>query len=90
MNQYLLYGAIGVGCLLLALLVPGVKVLAELILKGLITISGELLKHKATFWVWFIKTLTADHSRVFKHATQKRDEIDPTQKIRRSAEGYDD
>lgn len=90
MNQYLIYGAMGLGALVLALLIPGVKVLAELLLKGLVSLTTELLKHKGTFFVWFVKTLGADHVRIVKHAIQKRDELDPTQKIRRQAAGYED
>lgn len=90
MNQYLTYIAIGFGLLLVALIVPGLKVIAEAIFKALFEVLGELLKHKGTFIVWFIKTLSADHMRVFQHASQARDVIDPTQKIRRKAEGYED
>ncbi len=90
MNQYLTYIAIGFGLLLVALVVPGLKVIAEAIFKALFEVLGELLKHKGTFIVWIIKTLSADHMRVFQHASQARDVIDPTQKIRRKAEGYED
>lgn len=90
MNQYLFYIAIGFGILLVALVVPGLKVIAEAIFKALFELLGELIKHKGTFIVWIIKTLTSDHIRVIQHATQSRDAIDPTQKIRRKAEGYED
>jgi len=90
MNQYLTYIAIGFGLLLVALVVPGLKVIAEAIFKALFELVGELIKHKGTFAVWLIKTLTSDHVRVIQHATQARDIIDPTQKIRRKAEGYED
>lgn len=90
MNQYLTYIAIGFGLLLVALIVPGLKVIAEAIFKALFEVLGELLKHKGTFIVWIIKTLSADHMRVIQHASQARDVLDPTQKIRRKAEGYED
>lgn len=90
MNQYLFYIAIGFGVLLVALVVPGLKVIAEAIFKALFELLGELVKHKGTFVVWIVKTLTSDHIRVLQHASQSRDSIDPTQKIRRKAEGYDD
>lgn len=90
MNQYLVYIAIGLGLLLVALVVPGLKVIAEAIFKALFELIGELIKHKGTFLVWLVKTLFSDHTRVFYHATQSRDTIDPTQKIRRKAEGYED
>ncbi len=90
MNQYLLYIAIGFGVLLVALIVPGLKVIAEAIFKALFELLGELLKHKGTFVVWIIKTLSSDHMRILQHAVQARDTIDPTQKIRRKAEGYED
>lgn len=90
MNQYLLYIAIGFGVLLVALIVPGLKVIAEAIFKALFELLGELLKHKGTFVVWIIKTLSSDHMRILQHAAQSRDTIDPTQKIRRKAEGYED
>lgn len=90
MNQYLFYIAIGFGILLVALVIPGLKVIAEAIFKALFELLGELIKHKGTFIVWIIKTLTSDHIRVIQHATQSRDTIDPTQKIRRKAEGYED
>lgn len=90
MNEYLTYLAIGFGLLLVALIIPGLKVFAEALLKALFEFLGELLKHKSTFIIWFIKTLTSDHARVFQHALQSRDDIDPTQKIRRKAEGYED
>lgn len=89
MNQYLLYGIIFVCALVLALLIPGVKVLAELLLKGIVALFTEILKHKWTFFIWFIKTLSADHGRVITHALKPRDELDPTQKIRRKAAGYE-
>lgn len=85
-----MYLAIGVGLLLVALVIPGLRVMAEAVLKVIFEFFVEILRHKGTFAIWFIKTLFADHSRVFKHATQSRDVIDPTQKIRRKAEGYDD
>lgn len=90
MNQYVIYGAIALGCLVLALLIPGVKVIAELLLKAIVTVTTEILKHKGTFLIWFVKTLSADHGRVFKHATQSKNDLDPTQKIRRKAAGYED
>lgn len=90
MNQYLMYLAIGFGILLVSLVVPGLKVIAEAILKALFEFLTELLKHKATFAIWLVKTLSADHVRIIQNATQSRDEIDPTQKIRRQAEGYED
>lgn len=90
MNQYLFYLAIGFGILLVALVVPGLKVIAEAIFKALFELLGELIKHKGTFLVWIIKTLSSDHIRILQHATQSRDTIDPTQKIRRKAEGYED
>ena len=90
MNQYLTYIAIGFGLLLVALVVPGLKVIAEAIFKALFEMLTELFKHKGTFVIWIIKTLTSDHVRVFQHASQSRDVIDPTQKIRRKAEGYED
>lgn len=90
MNQYLLYIAIGFGVLLVALIVPGLKVIAEAIFKALFELLGEMLKHKGTFVVWIVKTLSSDHMRILQHAVQSRDTIDPTQKIRRKAEGYED
>lgn len=90
MNQYLLYLAIGFGLLLVALVVPGLKVIAEAVFKALFDILSELVKHKGTFLVWIVKTLSADHVRVIQHALRSRDVIDPTQKIRRKAEGYED
>jgi hypothetical protein len=90
MNQYLVYIAIGFGILLVALVVPGLKVIAEALFKALFSLLGELFKHKANFFIWIIKTLTGDHVRVLQHAMQARDVIDPTQKIRRKAEGYED
>lgn len=90
MNQYLVYLAIGFGLLLVALVVPGLKVIAEALFKALFELLGELLKHKGTFLIWLIKTLFSDHARVLQHALQSRDVLDPTQKIRRKAQGYDD
>lgn len=90
MNKYLVYLAIGFGILLVALVVPGLKVIAEALFKAIFELISELVKHKGTFLVWIVKTLTADHIRVFKHATQSRNTLDPTQKIRRKAEGYED
>lgn len=90
MNQYLMYIAIGFGILLVALVVPGLKVIAEALFKALFELLSELVKHKGTFIVWIIKTLTADHLRVLQHATQSRNTLDPTQKIRRKAQGYED
>jgi hypothetical protein len=90
MNQYLFYLAIGFGILLISLVVPGLKVIAEALFKALFELLGLLFKHKANFIVWIIKTLTTDHARVLQHAMQARDVIDPTQRIRRKAEGYED
>lgn len=90
MNEYLLYLAIGFGILLVALIIPGIKIIAEAILKLLIDFLTEVLKHKSTFVIWAIKTLASDHMRMLQHATQSRDSIDPTQRIRRKAEGYED
>lgn len=90
MNQYLIYIAIGFGILLVCLVIPGLKIIAEAIFKGLIEFLTEMLKHKGTFLIWFIKTLFADHFLVLRHATTDRDTLDPTQRIRRAAMGYDD
>lgn len=90
MNQYLVYAAIGLGLLLVAMVVPGLKVLAEAILKLLLELFVEIFKRKGMFLVWMVKTLTGDHVRVFQHAMQTRDTLDPTEKIRREAEGYED
>jgi len=89
-NQYLFYVGIGFAILLVCLVIPGLKIIAEAIFKGIIEFLTEVLKHKSTFIVWFVKTLFADHFLVVKHATTARDTIDPTQRIRRAAMGYDD
>lgn len=89
MNQYLTYIAIGVGLLFLSLLVPGLKIIAEGIIKTVFEFFVEILKNKGSFAVWFIKTLLADHVKVIQHVLQPQDDIDPTAKVRRSAEGYD-
>lgn len=90
MNQLLIYSLIAIGGLLVALMIPGVKVIAEMVLKGLVELMGNLLKHKSSFLIWAVKTLISDHVRLFEHAIQARDTIDPTQKIRRKVMGYDD
>lgn len=90
MNQYLFYAALAVAGLMLALVVPGLKTIAEAILKMLLDFFTELIKHKSTFIVWGVKTLVGDHIRVIRHATTSRNTLDPTQKIRRKAEGYED
>lgn len=90
MNQYLVYLLIAVGLLLVALVIPGLKVVAELVLKAIAEFFGLLLQHKMTFFVWAVKTLVGDHSKVLVHALKSRDELDPTFKVRRKAEGYDD
>lgn len=90
MNQYLFYAGVAVAILLVCLVIPGLKIIAEAILKGVIEFLTELLKHKSTFIIWFIKTLFADHFLLLRHATTARDTIDPTQRIRRAAMGYDD
>lgn len=86
MNEYLVYLLVGVGILFLSLAVPGLKVIAEAILKGIMELLIEILKNKGSFLVWFIKTLLSDHTRVLRHAVQARDVIDPTQKVRRATE----
>lgn len=88
MNEILTYLAIGVGLLFLALLVPGLKLIAEGIIRAGLDFFIEILKHKGTFLIWAIKTLAGDHSRVFQHALQTEEVLDPTQKARRSAEGH--
>ena len=90
MSDYLIYLGVGLGALLLALIIPGIKVLAEALLKLFFELFVGLFKHKGNFVIWFIKTLFSDHARIFKHALTARDEIDPTQKIRRKAQGYED
>lgn len=90
MNEYLLYLVIGFGILLVALIIPGIKIIAEALLKLLLDFLTEVVKHKSTFVIWIIKTLASDHMRLIQHATQSRDVIDPTQRIRRKAEGYED
>lgn len=90
MNEYLVYIAIFVGVLLVCLVIPGVKVIAEAILKLSIELGGGLLKNKSNFVIWYIKTLLSDHVAIVRHATQSRDTIDPTQHVRRHAEGYED
>lgn len=89
MNQYLTYIAIGIGLLFLSLLIPGLKIIAEGIIKTVFEFFVEILKHKGTFAIWFIKTLIDDHVRILQHMVQPQDVIDPTQKVRRAAEGYD-
>lgn len=90
MNEYLTYAAIAVGVMLIALLIPGLKVMAEGVLGGVFALLGALLKHGGTFAVWAIKTMSGDHLRILRHALTRRDEVDPTQRIRRRAEGYED
>jgi hypothetical protein len=90
MNQYLMYVLIGLGILLVCLIIPGLKVLAEALLKLLMDFTIELVKHKGTFLIWGIKTMVSDHVRLMVHAMKPRDEIDPTQRIRRKAKGYED
>lgn len=90
MNEILVYAAIGFAALLLAMVVPGLKVIAEAVFKLVVDFFVEIFKHKSTFLIWFVKTLMADHLALFIHAVKKRDEIDPTQKIRRQAKGYED
>ena len=81
------YAALGLGALALAYVFPLTSALTELVLKGLGMALLEIFKQKLAFIVWFIKTLSADHSRVMQHAFQSEDDIDPTQRIRRQAAG---
>lgn len=90
MNQYLTGVAIIFGLILLGLVIPGIKFISEAILKFFLEGLFALFRHKWTFVVWFFKTLSSSHMRVLRHATVSRDEIDPTQKVRRKAMGYDD
>lgn len=90
MNEYLLYALIGLGLLLIALIIPGVKTLAEFMLKGLGQLFLGAIQHKGTFLIFFIKKLAASHARLLEHATTDRDTIDPTQRARRASSGYDD
>lgn len=90
MNEYLTYFGIGLAVLFVALFVPGIKLLAEFILKNLLEGFFVLIQHKWSFVVWAIKTLFSDHARVIRHATTPRDVLDPTQKIRRKLEGYEE
>ena len=92
MNEILLswlgYAGIGLAVLCLAYFIPFTHDLTVLVLKGLLFLLTELLRHKMAFLIWFFKTIMADHARVFQHATQTEEELDPTQKIRRQAKGY--
>lgn len=90
MNQIVTYVAIGGGLLLIALLIPGLKLIAEAILKVTLEFTYSVFRHKGSFIVWFFKTIVSDHMRVLRHATRSRDEIDPTNKVRRKAKGYED
>ena len=94
MNEILLawagYAGIGLAILALAYFIPFTHDLTILVLKGLFFILTEILKHKMLFLIWFFKTVSADHSRVFQHAFQAEADLDPTQKIRRQASGYAD
>lgn len=90
MNQVLTYIAIGGGLLLLSLLIPGLKLVAEAILKVSMEFFFSLFRHKGSFVVWFLKTIVSDHSRVLRHATTSRDIIDPTIKVKRQTQGYED
>lgn len=85
MNEILMYVAVGFGLLLLALLIPGIKVLAEMLLKGIFAIFGEIFKHKGTFVVWILKTLASDHARVLQHMFQAQNDIDPTARVRKQS-----
>ncbi len=87
MNQYLVYVLIGVGALFLSLMIPGLKIIAEGIIKTVFEFFVEILKNKGSFMIWAAKTLLSDHVRVLEHAVQRQDDIDPTQKVRREAEG---
>lgn len=90
MNQILAYMGIGVGLLFVALLIPGLKLIAEAILKVLLDVFFGMFRQKGSFIVWFFKTIIGDHARIFRHATTSRDVIDPTNKVRRKAKGYED
>ena len=94
MNELLVtwagYAGIAVCVLALAYMIPFTSTPTEWIIKGIGFILLELLKHKMSFLIWFFKTISADHSRVFQHAFQSEEDIDPTQKIKRKAKGYAD
>lgn len=90
MNEIIFYGLIGVGIVLVLMVVPGTKVIGEAILKLLIDFIAEIFKHKSSFIVWALKTLVSDHYRIIQHATTGRDTLDPTQRIRRKKDGYED
>jgi hypothetical protein len=90
MNQYLAYIGIGLGILLVCMVVPGLKVVAEAIFKLLFEFLVEVVKRKGSFLVWLVKTLVGDHGRLIMHALQTRETLDPTEQIRLEAEGYAD
>jgi len=89
MNEILMYVAIGFGILILALIVPGLKLIAEALLKVFLEGVYSVLRHKGLFLVWVVKTLATDHIRILRHAFTARDTLDPTQKVRRKVEGYE-
>ena len=68
------------------LLVPGLSIIAQALIKLAFDFVVELVKHKGTFIVWLVKTLLSDHKRVIRHALLSKDSLDPTQKVRNSAE----
>lgn len=79
---------IGFAALVLAYFIPFTQGLAILAFQGIFFVVKELLHHKWLFLIWFFKTIGSDHARVFQHATQTEEELDPTQRIRRQAKGY--
>jgi hypothetical protein len=89
MNEYLTYAGVALAILFVGLFIPGVKLFAEYMLKMVLEGLGFLLRSKGSVIIWLVKTLVADHARVMRHATVARDEIDPTQAIKRKQEGYD-
>ena len=83
MNELLLYLLIGVGGLLVLLILPPTRPLAELALKAIVDALKVVLEHKMTFLIWLIKTISSDHVRVLEHMFKRQNDIDPTLKVRR-------
>ena len=86
MNTIALYFLLGLGGLMLASVIPGLKILAEPLMK----MFFEFLKFifgNLSFWtIYAVKTIYRSHVGILYHLTHTKEQADPLYKMRASAE----
>jgi len=86
MSTIVIYGLIAIVVLYIFSKIPGVGVVAEMILKSMFDLCKFIFSN-ASFWgIYIVKNLSRAHKGFFFHLTHTKKQCDPLLDIRTSAE----